>query len=110
VKHGLQRRKHVDRTEDGFGEGPCNDVFRMKAFHLFERCANGPEFIVNHFPLVVGESRDQVSLSAQNALWHWVGVPEQHRSDSLSAAFCNLDRDAQEDLTRRYEDPCAHYP
>ena len=37
------------------------------------------------------------------------GVPEQHRSDSLSAAFCNLDRDAQEDLTRRYEELCAHY-
>ncbi len=36
-------------------------------------------------------------------------MPEQHRSDSLSAAFCNLDRDAQEDLTRRYEELCAHY-
>src|SRR5271169_6045351 len=34
---------------------------------------------------------------------------EQHRSDSLSAAFRNLDRDAQEDLTRRYEDLVAHY-
>src|SRR5262249_48944716 len=33
----------------------------------------------------------------------------QHRSDSLSAAFCNLDREAQEDLTRRYEELCAHY-
>jgi transposase InsO family protein len=43
----------------------------------------------------------------QNALWALGGVPEQHRSDSLSAAFCNLDRDAQEDLTRRYG--CAHY-
>jgi hypothetical protein len=29
----------------------------------------------------------------------WDSVPEQHRSDSLSAAFRNLDRDAQEDLT-----------
>jgi hypothetical protein len=36
-------------------------------------------------------------------------VPEQHRSDSLSVAFRNLDRDAQEDLTRRYEDLVAHY-
>jgi hypothetical protein len=27
----------------------------------------------------------------------------------LSAAFCNLDRHAQEDLTRRYEELCAHY-
>jgi transposase InsO family protein len=33
----------------------------------------------------------------------------QHRSDSLSAAFRNLDRDAKEDQTRRYEALCAHY-
>jgi hypothetical protein len=44
----------------------------------------------------------------QNALWALGGVPEQHRSDSLSAAR-NLDREAQEDLTRRYEELCAHY-
>ena len=37
------------------------------------------------------------------------GRPEQHGSDSLSAAFCNLDREAQENLTRRYEELCAHY-
>ena len=37
------------------------------------------------------------------------GVPEQHRSDSLSAAFRNLDADAKEDLTRRYEAFCGHY-
>jgi hypothetical protein len=33
----------------------------------------------------------------QNALWALGGVPEQHRSDSLSAAFRNLDRRTQED-------------
>ena len=31
----------------------------------------------------------------QNALWALGGVPEQHRSDSLSAAFRNLDRRRQ---------------
>jgi hypothetical protein len=36
-------------------------------------------------------------------------VPEQHRSDSLSAAFRNLDRRTQEDLTRRYEELCTRY-
>jgi hypothetical protein len=41
----------------------------------------------------------------QNALWALGGVPEQHRSDSLSAAFRNLDRRTQEDLTRRYDEP-----
>jgi hypothetical protein len=33
----------------------------------------------------------------------------QHRSDSLSAAFRNLDRDARDDVTRRYEALCTHY-
>ena len=37
------------------------------------------------------------------------GVPEQHRSDSLSAAFRNTGCDAKEDLTKRYEAFCAHY-
>jgi hypothetical protein len=56
-----------------------------------------------------GESFVALAEGLQNALWTLGGVPEQHRSDSLSAAFRNLDRDAQEDLTRRYEDLVAHY-
>jgi len=56
-----------------------------------------------------GESFVARAEGLQNALWALGGVPEQHRSDSLSAAFRNLDRDAQEDLTRRYDDLCAHY-
>jgi hypothetical protein len=56
-----------------------------------------------------GESFVALAEGLQNALWALGGVPEQHRSDSLSAAFCNLDRDAQEDLTRRYAELCAHY-
>ncbi len=39
----------------------------------------------------------------------WGGVPEQHRTDSLSAAFRNLDADAKRDLTQRYEALCLHY-
>jgi hypothetical protein len=45
----------------------------------------------------------------QNALWAVGGAPREHRSDSLSAAFRNLDTDAREDLTRRYDALCAHY-
>src|ERR1700674_677918 len=37
------------------------------------------------------------------------GAPLQHRSDSLSAAFRNLDDDTRQDQTRRYEALCAHY-
>jgi hypothetical protein len=56
-----------------------------------------------------GESFVALAEGLQNALWALGGVPEQHRSDSLSAAFRNLDRDAQKDLTRRYEELCAYY-
>jgi hypothetical protein len=56
-----------------------------------------------------GESFVALAEGLQNALWALGGVPEQHRSDSLSAAFRNLDREAKDDLTRRYEELCAHY-
>lgn len=56
-----------------------------------------------------GESFVALAHGLQNALWSLGGVPEEHRTDSLSAAFRNLDADAQEDLTRRYEALCRHY-
>ena len=56
-----------------------------------------------------GESFVALAEGLQNALWALGGVPLEHRSDSLSAAFRNLDRDAQADLTARYEALCAHY-
>src|SRR5712664_3138473 len=56
-----------------------------------------------------GESFVALAEGLQNALWSLGGVPEQHRSDSLSAAFRNLGADAKEDLTTRYEAFCDYY-
>ena len=56
-----------------------------------------------------GESYVALAEGLQNALWALGGAPFEHRSDSLSAAFCNLDREAREDLTRRYDALCSHY-
>lgn len=56
-----------------------------------------------------GESYVALAEGLQNALWALGGSPTEHRSDSLSAAFCNLDADARSDLTRRYDALCAHY-
>jgi hypothetical protein len=56
-----------------------------------------------------GESFVALSEGLQNALWALGAVPEKHRSDSLSAAFRNLSRDEQEDITRRYEELALHY-
>jgi hypothetical protein len=56
---------------------------------------------------VGGESFVALSSGLQGALWRLGGVPEEHRTDSLSAAFNNLAE--QQELTRRYEDLCRHY-
>jgi transposase InsO family protein len=56
-----------------------------------------------------GESYVALAEGLQNALWALGGAPLEHRSDSLSAAFRNLDREAREDLTSRYDALCCHY-
>lgn len=56
-----------------------------------------------------GESHVALAEGLQNALWSAGGAPHQHRTDSLSAAFRNLDATAEADLTKRYEALCAHY-
>jgi transposase InsO family protein len=56
-----------------------------------------------------GESYVALAEGLQNALWALGGAPREHRSDSLSAAFRNLNRAAREDLTARYDALCVHY-
>ncbi len=60
-------------------------------------------------PVLGGESFTALAVGLQNALWALGGVPAEHRSDSLSAAFRNLGADARADQTARYEALCAHY-
>ena len=62
--------------------------------------------------LLGGESYVALTEGLQNALWAlWAlgGAPAEHRSDSLSAAFSNLDAKARADLTTRYDALFEHY-
>ena len=56
-----------------------------------------------------GESYVALAEGLQNALWALGGAPLEHRSDSLSAAFRNLQPQARADLTARYNALCTHY-
>jgi len=56
-----------------------------------------------------GESFPALSEGLQHALWSLGGVPQEHRTDSLSAAFKNLSLSAQEDMTQKYDELCIHY-
>lgn len=54
-----------------------------------------------------GESFIALSEGLQNALAACGGVPKQHRTDSLSAAYRNLG--GNKSLTRLYDELCDHY-
>jgi hypothetical protein len=56
-----------------------------------------------------GESFVALAVGLQDALWTLGGVPAEHRTDSLSAAFRNLAPEAAKDWTARYEGLCGHY-
>ena len=56
-----------------------------------------------------GESFPALAENLQNALWILGGVPQEHRTDSLSAAYRNLDAEAAADITGRYDTFCGHY-
>src|SRR3546814_17493418 len=73
---------------------------------LFRLAASGWE----HAAVVLGgESFAALSEHLQDALWKLGGAPAEHRSDSLSAAYKNLNADAQRDFTRSYDELCRHY-
>jgi len=54
-----------------------------------------------------GESFESLSSGLQNAFWRSGGVPQTHRTDSLSAAYKNHTQ--EEVLTERYYKLCNHY-
>lgn len=56
-----------------------------------------------------GESFEALSFHLQKALELSLGSPKTHRTDSLSAAFKNIEKEDQKDLTDSYESLCKHY-
>ena len=56
-----------------------------------------------------GESYSALTEGLQDALLRLGGCPLEHRTDSLSAAFKNIAKDAKEDITRKYQEFCQHY-
>lgn len=59
--------------------------------------------------IIGGESYPALADGLQNALWKLGGVPKEHRTDSLSAAFKNLSKEEAQDLTQQYQQLCEHF-
>jgi len=99
------------------GHRGLSDFTAMGDLHI--TIANAPfAHILYHFVLAFsrwehvevvegGESFEALSKGLQNALWQAGGAPQEHRSDSLSAAFKNLTE--EKDFTVRYTALLDHY-
>jgi hypothetical protein len=55
------------------------------------------------------ESFESLADGIESCLWQIGGVPEQHRTDNLSAAIHQLDADGRKDFTARYRALMSHY-
>jgi len=89
----------------GLGVTVAGEPLAHRLYH-FRLAFSGWE----HAEVVLGgESFTALATGLQNALWLLGGAPGEHRSDSLSAAFRNIEDSTLDDQTRRYEALCAHY-
>jgi transposase InsO family protein len=95
-----------DFTEMGdLAVGIAGVALEHRLYHFRLACSG-----FEHAHVILGgESYVALAEGLQNALWALGGAPREHRSDSLSAAFRNLNRAAREDLTTRYDALCVHY-
>lgn len=100
------RMAQSDFTDAGeLGVTIAGEPFAHRLYH-FVLVYSGWE----HAAVVLGgESFTALAENLQNALWSLGGVPREHRTDSLSAAYRNLDKEAACDVTKRYDAFCSHY-
>src|SRR6201993_3114402 len=90
---------------DGLGITVAGVTLDHRLYHFRLACSG-----FEHAHVILGgESYVALAEGLQNALWALGGPPREHRSDSLSAAFRNLEPQARDDLTTRYDALCAHY-
>lgn len=124
----LQRRIRIWRTRQGEpkevmfaqehrpGEQAQSDFTHMTALGI--RIAGEPfAHLLYHFVLTYSnwetgmicfsESFESLSEGLQNALWELGAVPEEHRTDSLTAAVNNLGERGE--FQRSYQELLAHY-
>jgi hypothetical protein len=126
----LQRRIKVWRALDG----PAKEVFFPQEYEPGVLCQSdftymnelgitisGERFnhLVYHFVLpfsnwetgtiCFSESFESLSEGLQNALWELGGVPQNHRTDRMSAAVQNPARGHRDEFTRRYSALLRHY-
>lgn len=78
--------------------------FPHLVYHLVLTYSN-----VEAISVCFAESFEALAEGLERCLWQLGGVPQQHRTDQLSAAVRQLDAAGRHDFTARYQALMAHY-
>lgn len=79
-------------------------LFPHLLYHLVLTYSN-----VEAVSLCFAESFESLAEGLERCVWQIGGVPQQHRTDQLSAAVHQLDQAGRHDFTARYQALMAHY-
>jgi hypothetical protein len=90
----------MDRLQVTIGGAP----FAHLLYHFVLTYSNWESVTICH-----SETFEALSEGLQNALWRLGGVPEEHRTDNLSAATHELKRSRGRGFTERYCELLGHY-
>ena len=97
-QQGLSDFTHPRTPVTISGQPFAHLIYQYRLAHSGWRCA---------YPVRGGESYSALAEGLQRALHKSGGVPVEHRTDSLSAAYVNQNQ--KKHLTRAYEGLCEHY-
>lgn len=104
-QHTPGERAQSDFTHmSDLGVTIAGEPFPHLVFHLVLTYSN-----VEAIYLCFSESFEALAEGIEHCVWQIGGVPEQHRTDHLSAAVKQESQSGQEDWTKRYQALMAHY-
>ncbi|MFL5587298.1 MAG: IS21 family transposase [Ktedonobacteraceae bacterium] len=105
-----QRHRPGERGQSDFthmedlGVTIAGAPFPHLAYHFVLTYSN-----VEAITVCFSESFEALAEGLERCLWQVGGVPEQHRTDHLTAAVRQLDKGEREDWTERYKALMTHY-
>src|SRR2546421_8635602 len=103
--HTPGERAQSDFTHmEDLGVTIAGEPFPHMVYHLVLTYSN-----VEAASVCFSETFEALAEGIEKALWQMGGVPQQHRTDHLSAAVRHLPKTEQEDWTQRYQALMAHY-
>ena len=100
---GERAQSDFSHMED-LGVTIAGEPFPHMVYHLVLTYSN-----VEAASICFSETFEALAEGIEKALWQIGGVPQQHRTDHLSAAVKQLRKSDQEDWTARYQSLMAHY-